>query len=197
MPCAPVRLELELVYARRVANNEVRIISGQWKGRKLKFPDRAGLRPTLGRVRETLFNWLTARIEGAHCLDLFAGSGALGFEALSRGAADVTFVEQDRKASAALNANVALLGAQGRVRLMPAARFLKADRAHYDIIFFDPPFDADHALALLPELLSNRLADGGVVYLELSRRAPLPAVGRLLKQGTAGDCQFALLARCE
>ena len=96
-----------------MANNEVRIIGGQWRGRKLRFPDRPDLRPTLGRVRETLFNWLAPDIHGAHCLDLYAGSGALGFEALSRGAAEVTFVERDRKAASALQANVELLNAMG------------------------------------------------------------------------------------
>ena len=88
-----------------MANNEVRIIGGQWKGRKLRFPARPELRPTLGRVRETLFNWLAPVVSDSSCLDLFAGSGALGFEALSRGAAEVTFVERDRKAASALQDN--------------------------------------------------------------------------------------------
>ncbi|MGE0625151.1 MAG: 16S rRNA (guanine(966)-N(2))-methyltransferase RsmD [Pseudomonadales bacterium] len=177
-----------------MANNEVRIIGGQWKGRKLKFPDRVGLRPTLGRVRETLFNWLAPRIEGARCLDLFAGSGALGFEALSRGAATVTFVERDRKAASALRANATLLGAEARVQQLPAARFVSTDTACYDVIFFDPPFDDARALSLLPELLARHLGEDGVIYVEISRHDPLPAVGRTLKHGTAGDCQYALLA---
>jgi 16S rRNA (guanine966-N2)-methyltransferase len=185
------------VYARRMANNEVRIIGGQWKGRKLKFPDRAGLRPTLGRVRETLFNWLMPRIDGARCLDLFAGSGALGFEALSRGAAEVTFVERDRKAAEAIVANLTLLGARARVRQIPAARFVDGDHARYDIIFFDPPFGDARSFLLLAGLLSHHLADDGVIYLERSRHDPLPAVGRMIKHGTAGDCQYALLAPAE
>jgi len=180
-----------------MANNEVRIIGGQWKGRKLKFPDRAGLRPTLGRVRETLFNWLMPRIDGARCLDLFAGSGALGFEALSRGAAEVTFVERDRKAATAIGANLALLGARARVRHMPAARFVESDGIRYDVIFFDPPFDDTRAFALLNELLSHHLADDGVIYLELSRHDPLPEVGQAIKHGRAGDCQYALLVPAE
>ena len=92
-----------------MSNNEVRIIGGQWRGRKLTFPNRQDLRPTLGRVRETLFNWLAPHVQGSRCLDLYAGSGALGFEALSRGAAEVTFVERDRKAAAALKGNAEVL----------------------------------------------------------------------------------------
>lgn len=180
-----------------MANNEVRIIGGQWKGRKLKFPDRTGLRPTLGRVRETLFNWLAPRIGGARCLDLFAGSGALGFEALSRGAASVTFVERDRRAAAALHTNATLLGAEVIVKCLPAGRFVAMNTIRYDVIFFDPPFEDTRSLALLPELLSQHLGEDGVLYLELPRRAERPAVGRVVKHGTAGDCQYALLAAAE
>jgi len=177
-----------------MANNEVRIIGGQWKGRKLKFPDREGLRPTLGRVRETLFNWLAPHIENARCLDLFAGSGALGFEALSRGAAEVTFVERDRKVAAALRENVALLGARAVIRQQTAATFLARDLSQYDIVFFDPPFEDARARSLLPVLLDAHLAPDGLVYLETARRSVLPEVGRLIKHSHAGDCQFALIA---
>lgn len=176
-----------------MANNEVRIIGGQWKGRKLKFPDRAGLRPTLGRVRETLFNWLAPRIDGTCCLDLFAGSGALGFEALSRGAAAVTFVERDRRAAAALHANATLLGAEVTVKCMPAARFVATNTIRYDVIFFDPPFDDARPFSLVPELLSRHLVKDGLVYLELPRREALPTAGRMVKHGHAGDCQYALV----
>lgn len=185
------------MYARRMANNEVRIIGGQWKGRKLKFPDRPGLRPTLGRVRETLFNWLAPRIGNARCLDLFAGSGALGFEALSRGAAEVTFVEKDRKAAAAIHSNVTALGADAHVKNLPADRFVARDTNVYDVIFFDPPFEDARSLSLLARVLRERLAPGGVLYLEMPRRAALPAIGQLLKRGTAGDCQFVLLTAGE
>ncbi len=185
------------MYAPRVANNEVRIIGGQWKGRKLKFPDRAGLRPTLGRVRETLFNWLAPRIDGARCLDLFAGSGALGFEALSRGAAGVTFVERDRRSAAAIRANVTLLGAAARVVNSPAFRFVNADSSRYDIVFFDPPFGDARAASLLPDLLNRHLTEDGVIYVEQSRRDALPTTGRVVKHGTAGDCQYTLLVAGE
>ena len=186
-------------------NNEVRIIGGQWRGRRLIFPDRQGLRPTLGRVRETLFNWLAPCIQGSRCLDLYAGSGALGFEALSRGAAEVTFVERDRKAAAALKANADSLavstfgpaesearkvGSNGRgprARILPTAaeRFLR-------LIFFDPPFADQGAMAGLAGLLDQHLADGGYLYLETSRHSPLPLKDRVVKSSTAGDCQFAL-----
>lgn len=177
-----------------MANNEVRIIGGQWKGRKLVFPARDGLRPTLGRVRETLFNWLAADIAGARCLDLFAGSGALGFEAASRGAAEVTFVERDRKASEALVTNAERLGCTAVVHCLPADRFLKqATATAFDLVFFDPPFADRKASKLLPLLLEQRLTPDGLLYLEGSRRAPLPFPELMVKHSTAGDCAFALL----
>ena len=175
-----------------MANNEVRIIGGQWRGRKLSFPDRAGLRPTLGRVRETLFNWLAPRIVEARCLDLFAGSGALGFEALSRGAAEVTFVERDRKAAEALRRNAERLDANATVVNQPAARYLGGNPGPFDIILFDPPFSDEAAIALLPALLDRHLSESGVLYLETSRRKRLPLPDRILKESTAGDCRFAL-----
>ena len=175
-----------------MANNEVRIIGGQWRGRKLSFPDRAGLRPTLGRVRETLFNWLAPEIVDARCLDLFAGSGALGFEALSRGAAEVTFVERDRKAAEALRENIAKLGASATVINLPAARYLAGNRVPFDIILFDPPFADEAATTLLPALLDHHLEESGLLYLETSKRRPLPLPDRILKESTAGDCRFAL-----
>lgn len=175
-----------------MANNEVRIIGGQWRGRKLKFPATGGLRPTLGRVRETLFNWLAPEIHDAHCLDLFAGSGALGFEALSRGAAEVTFVEQDRKASEALKANAELLSANARIRRTTAARYLGGHTETYDLIFFDPPFDDRRAGDLLPILISKHLKNTGLLYFEISKRTELPLATNIVKQSSAGDCRFAL-----
>jgi 16S rRNA (guanine966-N2)-methyltransferase len=175
-----------------MANNEVRIIGGQWRGRKLQFPSRPGLRPTLGRVRETLFNWLAPTISGARCLDLYAGSGALGFEALSRGAAEVTFVERDRKAAAALKKNAGMLDAQAEVFNLPAARFLATHPGVYDLILFDPPFADDSANALLPELLACHLSATGLLYLETAKRVELPLPEKVRKESTAGDCRFAL-----
>jgi 16S rRNA (guanine966-N2)-methyltransferase len=176
-----------------MANNEVRIIGGQWKGRKLKFPAVPNLRPTLGRVRETLFNWLAMDIQGARCLDLFAGSGALGFEALSRGAGEVTFVERDRKAHAALVDNLQAIGAQGLAIRKTAESFIKADSSCYDLIFFDPPYASDQAQPLLEILLNHHLQSNGVIYLERSRRQEMPFRELLFKHSKSGDCQYGLL----
>jgi len=181
-----------------MASNEVRIISGLWKGRKLRFTATADLRPSLGRVRETLFNWLVAELPGANCLDLFAGSGALGFEALSRGAARVTLVEKNRKAAAALRDNARLLGAeQAEIITGSAEGFLKQPpQSPWDIVFFDPPFADSSALALLAQLQRpGYLSDSGLIYLERPRREPLPFENQLIKRGRAGDCHFGLLAK--
>jgi 16S rRNA (guanine966-N2)-methyltransferase len=178
-------------------NNEVRIIGGQWKGRKLRFPEHPGLRPTLGRVRETLFNWLAPHVAGAHCLDLYAGSGALGFEALSRGAAQVTFVERDRKTAAALRANVTLLEAQAVVRQQDAARFLAGSTGRFDLILLDPPFDMDPSRLPLSRLLEEHLSPGGFLYLESSRRLPARLPATPVRSGTAGECTFVLFAAPE
>jgi 16S rRNA (guanine966-N2)-methyltransferase len=181
-----------------MAANEVRIIGGNWKGRKLRFPDAQGLRPTLGRVRETLFNWLNTRIVGSRCLDLFAGSGALGFEALSRGAATVTLVEENRRTAHALRESATRLGAERNcsISCMPADRFLRQAAAAWDIIFLDPPFqDASLQQALKRIRAAHALAPDGVVYFEMPRRAPAEFAGfRVLKEGTAGDTRFGLLA---
>jgi 16S rRNA (guanine966-N2)-methyltransferase len=187
-----------------MANNEVRIIGGQWKGRKLKFPARPDLRPTLGRVRETLFNWLAPFIAGTRCLDLYAGSGALGFEALSRGAVEVTFVEQDRKAAAALKTNATLFfdnridegnldERKARIRNETAGRFLDRDTSRFDLVFFDPPFADRGSATILERLFDQHLSPDALVYLEAPKRSPLPVGGLPFKRGTAGDCQFMLI----
>ncbi len=136
-----------------MAANEVRIISGKWKGRKLSFPSAPGLRPSLGRVRETLFNWLRAEVANCRCLDLYAGSGALGFEALSRGAAEVTFVDRDPKVIKALQANAARLNADGCIIVRSSARkFLARAGQPWDIVFLDPPFAEDDLTPTLDAL---------------------------------------------
>jgi 16S rRNA (guanine966-N2)-methyltransferase len=175
-----------------MANNEVRIIGGQWKGRKLRFASRPGLRPTLGRARETLFNWLAPDIQGARCLDLYAGSGALGFEALSRGAAEVTFVERDRKTAIGLRSSVELLGAAATVVSDDAARFLARTSDRYDVIFYDPPFGEEIPEEFVSHLLDEHLTEAGLLYLEAPRRAELPHIERRIKHASAGDCQFSL-----
>lgn len=178
--------------------NEVRIIGGNFRGRKLTFPDLPDLRPTLGRVRETLFNWLRADVAGSRCLDLFAGSGALGFEALSRGAASVTFVEIDRTAARSLTDNAARLSVSDRVEVIRgrADDALRRAEGSWDIVFLDPPFRQHRAVTLLETLAeSGALAEPGLVYVEGPRREPLPTgPWRRLKESTAGDTRFGLLA---
>lgn len=180
-----------------MASNEVRIIGGNFRGRKLVFPDRPDLRPTLGRVRVTLFNWLAADIPGSRCLDLFAGSGALGLEAASRGAASVTLVECDRKAAASLKENVARFGAVNvRVICDRAERVLRRGGGPWDVIFLDPPFQQARLAAMLALILeTSALAEEGLVYVEAPRRDPLPTgAWRTIRESHAGDTRFALLA---
>ena len=141
----------------------MRIISGTWRSRTLSFPETAGLRPTLGRTRETLFNWLRPELAGADCLDLFAGSGALGFEAASNGAHSVTFVESSRAAATALSANIHVVNNR-------AERFLETAADPFDIIFLDPPYQQPELLDYALNVLSTRALIGGYVYLEGSSK---------------------------
>ncbi|MFN3398310.1 MAG: 16S rRNA (guanine(966)-N(2))-methyltransferase RsmD, partial [Sulfurimicrobium sp.] len=131
-------------------SNRVRIIGGVWRSRLLAFPDVPGLRPTPDRVRETLFNWLGQTMEGKICLDLFSGSGALGFEALSRGARRVVMVERDAKVAQALRTNAANLGAENcELVTVDALKLLERETRRFDVIFVDPPYDSH----LLPRVL--------------------------------------------
>lgn len=154
-------------------NNQLRIIAGLWRGRKLSFPDVDGLRPTGDRIRETLFNWLAPEIQGARCLDLFAGSGALGIEALSRGAEVSVLVERDSKAAAQLKANLEILKAgQGRVVNVDALGLLQKGNtdAPYHIIFIDPPFQLKLWQSVIDALeAGNWLADNATIYIESGR----------------------------
>ena len=156
----------------------MRVIAGTHRGRRLKSPHGASTRPTSDKVREALFSILgTARVTEARVLDLFAGSGALGIEALSRGAAEVTFVERAPVAIGALAANVAALDLEARVVRADALRFLAGASAsgwHYDLVFLDPPYRMAARLARpLSEALPAVLAPGAVVVAESDRRAPL------------------------
>jgi 16S rRNA (guanine966-N2)-methyltransferase len=179
--------------------NEVRIVGGTWRSRIIRFKPREGLRPTPDRVRETLFNWLGQDLTGLACLDLFAGSGALGFEAASRGARRVVMVEHDRPAFDALRANRTALAAE-RVELVrgDALEFMRSYDANvglFDVIFLDPPFKADYwprLLGALPPLM----APGARVYCESG--APVDADGgwEVQKQGRAGQVAYQLLKRC-
>ena len=171
-----------------------------WRSRVLDIADVPGLRPTAERVRETLFNWLAPRISGARCLDLFAGTGALGLEALSRGAGSVVFVEKSPKAIGTLRRNVRLLDAAGAaIHAGDALQFLRSGPSDpFDVVFLDPPF-ADDRLAELCRLLDDGgfLAPGARVYLEDDKsrpETPLPAGWQVLKTKTAGNVRYALVA---
>ena len=177
---------------------KVRIIAGQWRSRRLSFPDEAGLRPTPDALREQLFAWLTGHLEGARCLDLFAGSGALGFEAASRGAAAVDMVERSPAAVAALRANAEMLEArQVQIHAMSAERFLRAAAGRYDVIFLDPPFTGGQLARAGRLLQESPIACAGArLYVE----APGPdlpeafaADWRVLRQGRCGRSAGTLL----
>lgn len=177
--------------------NRVRIVGGSWRSRRIVFPPRRNLRPTPDRVRETLFNWLGQDLSGQTCLDLFAGSGALGFEAASRGAKRVVMVERDPATFRALQANRAALGADAvELKRADALEFLRADADLYDIVFLDPPFDADY-LPRLWALLPRCLAPGALVYCESGRRPATPEGWETCKQGRAGQVLYQLLKRIQ
>ena len=176
----------------------MRIIGGAWRGRRVEFPDLPSLRPTPDRVRETLFNWLQGHIAGARCLDLFAGSGALGLEALSRGAAEVVFVETATAAAHTLRAQLQRLGGAGRAAVLDlgAARYLRAPATPFDIVFLDPPFGSDLLAESLAQLAAGSwLREGGRVYLENERAAGVPALPpgwELLRSKVAGEVAYHL-----
>jgi len=170
----------------------VRIIGGTWRSRLVKFPPTLELRPTPDRVRETLFNWLGQRLDGCACLDLFAGSGALGFEALSRGAKRVVMVEQERATAHALRESAAALEA-GNVEIVEseAMRFLDASRERFDIVFVDPPY-ASRLVHPALERLAPHLNPGARVYAESADRIELPAPWRAAREDRAGAVHFGL-----
>jgi 16S rRNA (guanine966-N2)-methyltransferase len=176
-----------------MGRNQVRIIGGNWRSRLISFPPRIDLRPTPDRARETLFNWLGQDLNGKTCLDLFAGSGALGFEAASRGAKRVVMVERDPAAFRALRANAAALDA-GAVELKraDALEFLRADEGFYDVIFLDPPFRADYLPQVLPALIA-RLAKGAMIHVEAPRALALPPEWAVWRSDRAGAVTYQLL----
>lgn len=177
--------------------NSVRIIGGEWRRRQLRFPDALGLRPTPDRVRETLFNWLGQSLDGLSCLDLFAGSGALGFEAASRGAAKVVLVERSPAAAASLRANLKLLNAQTlHLWQGDALQFAPASPDRFDVIFLDPPYRQGWLDRIAPFL--DRLAKPGArVYAEAEAElVPWPG-WTMLRQGNAGQVFYHLLEREE
>ena len=178
--------------------NSVRIIAGAWRGRRIHFPDMPALRPTPDRVRETLFNWLQHSITDTRVLDLFAGSGALGLEALSRGAREAVFVEQFPAAARTLQEQLVHFGgaAKGRILEMGAARFLRNPGEPFDIAFLDPPFGTNALAEYIPLLDGGEwLKVGGLVYLENERAAGVPALPghwELLKSKSAGEVGYHL-----
>lgn len=173
----------------------MRIIGGAWRSRLVAFPACPGLRPTSDRVRETLFNWLGQDLTGLTCLDLFAGSGALGFEALSRGAKRVVMVEQDRRALQALGENAARLGAGNlEVVAADALQFLRSDRRVFDVVFLDPPYGS----GVLPGALrglENHVAGAGMAYVESGEVLELPPGWEAFRKGRAGAVHYYLLKR--
>ena len=177
----------------------VRIIAGAWRSRRLAFPASEGLRPTPDRVRETVFNWLASRLPGAACLDLFAGSGAFGFEALSRGAARVVLVEKRLEVAAALRHNREQLKAgQAEIVHADAVEFLRGPAAAFDIVFLDPPY-ASGLLGPCMQLLEVHgwLKPDALVYLEAPQGEvlPLPETWRLVRSKTAGQVGYHLATR--
>ncbi len=173
-----------------------RIVAGEWRGRRFAFPPVPGVRPTPDRVRETLFNWLQNRVRGAACLDLFAGSGALGLEALSRGASRVTFVDKAPRVVDAVRDHLAVLDCdRGRADCVDARAFLAGPPTAFEIVFLDPPFGAGWLEDLLPLLASGWVAGGAAVYMEQGedeRPVALPSGWRLARSGKAGQVRYHL-----
>jgi len=175
------------------SKGRVRIIGGEYRSRVIRVPARAGLRPTPDRVRETLFNWLGQDLAGLACLDLYAGSGALGFEAASRRAARVVMVEADRVALAALERSRKALGAE-RVEVVAgeALAYLARARERFDVVFLDPPFRQNAVPAVL-EKLPPRLQRGARAYVEAEAPVAAGAAWVELKRGRAGQVSYQLL----
>ena len=169
----------------------MRIVAGRWGGRRLTTPRGAAVRPTADRVREALFSILGGAVEGARVLDLFAGSGALGLEALSRGAAEATFVDSAAASVAAVRANLEAVGGEAEVRRADALRFLRAaagETRHYDLVLLDPPYRLAERLGReLSEALPGVLAPAALVVSESDRRAPLPLDLPLRDERRYGD----------
>ena len=180
--------------ADRVRQGSVRIIAGEWRGRRIPIVTDTAVRPTPDRVRETVFNWLRETLEGARCLDLYAGTGALGFEALSRGAAEAWFVEQDPALVAALGAQGTTFGARPRVLRQDVATFLRGSpTTRFDIVFLDPPYEVP--VEPLLELLPPWLAPRALVYVERPKAPGLPAIAgaEWAKRSYAGAIEYGLL----
>lgn len=181
-------------------SNRFRIIGGEWRSRKLGFPGGIeGLRPTPDRIRETLFNWLQMKIAGAHCLDLFAGSGALSFEALSRGAASVTALDLSSKVTSSLRENCSILPCKNlEIIGVDAMQWLRkqSGKKQYDVVFLDPPYKLDLLQDCLDLLAAgNFVKAGGMIYLESDRALEslaFPAGCHLVKSKKAGQVFYGV-----
>ena len=184
------------------AHNTLRIIGGEWRGRKLQFPNVEAIRPTPDRVRETLFNWLAPMIRGAHCLDLFAGSGALGFEALSRGAATVVMCDSNVKIISKFKEHAALLKTDKAMFVhCEALEFLKRNKQTFDLVFLDPPFNSNLLEACF-KILSEKdyLNDGATVYVEAHVKDEIPETPEnwsLHRNKRAGEVAYYLFKYTE
>ncbi len=184
---------------RQPGPGRIRIIGGSLRNSRLNVPELEGLRPTPERVRETLFNWLAPVIEGARCLDLCAGTGALGIEAWSRGAGDVQFVERDKRAAQALHDNLARLKVTGAgLAVLDASAYLQGAARPHDLVFLDPPFALGLWSGLAQQLeCAGWLRTNALIYVESPRgRAPaLPSNWHLQREDQAGEVRFALYRR--
>lgn len=177
------------------AQGKVRIIAGRWRGRKLDVIDSPGLRPTPDRVRETLFNWIQQEIAGARCLDLFAGTGALGFEALSRDAAEVVMVESNPKIVESLKQQAQILKSENQsIQLADAMTWLQQGAKAFDIIFLDPPFKQGFIEECCHLIIEESLLNtNGLVYIESEKNLTLPEGWHIRKQKKAGQVQSMLI----
>jgi 16S rRNA (guanine966-N2)-methyltransferase len=182
------------------SRNRLRIIGGQWRGRILEFPSVAAIRPTPDRVRETVFNWLQSHIVGASCLDLFAGSGALGIEALSRGASQVVFVDYEPGIGKYLRAMLQRLGSStGSVHTADSLKWLGEATQSFDIVFLDPPFGVDVLSTVCQRLEQGCwLKPAALIYIECASSGglpQLPANWMLIKSKTTGQVGYHLARR--
>jgi len=176
--------------------SRVRIVGGQWRSRLIEVADAPGLRPTPDRVRETLFNWLGQSLGGLDCLDLFAGSGMLGFEAASRGAARVVMIERDARVYAALCRSAKTLAAPVEIVRGDALEFLASASRQFDVAFIDPPYRQGQIERVLP-LLVQVLRPAARIYVEAEAPLAVRDGWRMLRQGRAGRVHYHLLERTE
>lgn len=179
--------------ATKKANNTVRISAGEWRSRLLKFPDVDGLRPTPDRVRQTVFNWLGQELHGLSCLDLFAGTGVMGFEALSRGAMQAVMIEKSRSAyQALLDSKAALKASNAQVLNLDALQYLKQNQQSFDLIFLDPPYHQSMLDQILPQI-KTALSMDGLLYVEAEFALTDSPDWKVYKAGKAGNVFFHLL----